>query len=360
MRLWDLPGARRFVESVCESLRAGNNVVASFPSGIPDGFDNAVSVTIGNAFYLFDLCATNAPLDDLRQYTDQPTHVHSAADLCDDAGFRGRLIRPLGLNACTWPAWRHFLSAYAQASRSRPLDGRSLFLLAGCPVDDTLPEEVGVVDLPWDGSVDDVDLLLFASERLRGRADDPLVRSLLAHTVAQVAAWDFDSAATLVAENDETIMDPTEILRAIAKERGWTADTPLDWRFGTASRGGVAHPARAAIEDPPRELERRLWSAQLTVLLPWIEVRRHGLVADNLYEVRRQMSVVGNGEDDPYDLEVGDLFMLFDRRGGHRGIRRAFKSLRDGRNELAHRSRLLPERILKLIGPSPRQSGREL
>ena len=350
MRLWDLPGARRFVHSACDLLRAGNNVVASFPGAVPAGFDDAIAVAIGNAFDLGRLSGTVAPLDDLRQqYADQPTHIHSATDLCDDAGFRGRLVRPYGLDAHSWPAWRDFLGAYAQASRSRPLLGRSLFLLAGCPPSDEPDTEVGVVDLTWDGSVDNVDLLLFANEKLRERTPDPLLRSLLANTVARVAAWDYDTAATLVAENDQTIMDPTEVLRAIAKDRDWDADTPLDWRLGTASRAGVAHPARAAVEDPPVEIERRLWSAQLAVLLPWIEERRHGVVAGNLYEVKRQMRADGDGQGDPYDIEVGELYALFSRRGGHRGIRKTLQCLRDGRNVLAHRRHLSYDRVLGLI-----------
>ena len=352
MRLWDLPGARRFVESACHSLRAGNNVVARFPTAIPDGFDNAISLTIGNVFRLDRLSGSSTPLDDLRQYADQPSHIHSAADLCEDTGFRGRLVQPYGLDAHSWLAWRDFLGTYAQASRSRPLLGRSLFLLAGCPPADDPVAEVGVVDMTWDGSVDNVDLLLFASEKLRERTQNLLLRSLLASTVARVAAWDYDTAANLVAENDETIMDPTALLRAKAEERNWTTDTPLDWRLGTASRAGVAHPVRAAVDDPPLEIERRLWSAQLAVLLPWIEERRHEVVANNLYEVKQQMRIDGDGQGDPYDIEVGDLYALFTRRGGNRGIRKAVQCLRDGRNVLAHRRRLSFDAVVKLIASS--------
>ena len=355
MRLWDLPGARRFVDTACASLRAGNNVVASFPgTTVPDGFDDAIAVTIGNAFHLGRVSGSTAPLDDLRQhYADQPSHIHSATDLCDDAGFQGRLVRPYGLDAHSWPAWRDFLRTYAQASRSRPLLGRSLFLLAGCPTPDEPVPEVGVVRMMWDGSVDNVDLLLFANERLRERIQNPLLRSLLANTVARVSAWDYDTAANLLAENDRTIMDPVEMLRASADERGWTTDTPLDWRLGTASRAGIAHPARAAVDNPPVEIERRLWSAQLAVLLPWIEERRHDLVANNLYDVKQQMRIDGDGEGDPYDIEVGELYALFARRGGHRGIRERLRCLRDGRNVLAHRRHLSRDGVMKLIASSP-------
>ena len=353
MRLWDLPGARRFVEAACDSLRAGHNVVASFPGTIPDGFDNAVSVMIGNTFRLDRLSGSSTPLDDLRQYAAQPTHIHSAADLCEDAGFRGRLVQPYGLDAHSWLAWRDFLATYAQASRSRPLVGRSLFLLAGCPGADEPVAEVGVVDLAWDGSVDNVDLLLFANEKLRERTPNPLMRSLLANTVARVAAWDYDTAANLLDENDETIMDPTALLRAEAEERNWTTDTPLDWRLGTANRSGIAHPARASVDDPPLEIERRIWSAQLAVLLPWIEERRHDVVADNLYDVKQQMRIDGDGQGDPYDIEVGDLYALLARRGGSRGIRKRVQRLRDGRNVLAHRQRLPRDAVMELLASWP-------
>ena len=88
--------------------------------------------------------------------------------------------------------------------------------------------------------MDDVDLLLFASEQLRERDDAPLVRALLANTVARVAAWDFETAAALVAEGATTISAPAECLRGIACAKGWTVDTPVDWRLGTGNRGGGA------------------------------------------------------------------------------------------------------------------------
>ena len=90
--------------------------------------------------------------------------------------------------------------------------------------------------------MDDVDLLLFASEQLRERDDAPLVRALLANTVARVAAWDFETAAALVAEGATTISAPAECLRGIACAKGWTVDTPVDWRLGTGNRGGWCMP----------------------------------------------------------------------------------------------------------------------
>ena len=331
-------------------------MVANFPGAIPDGFDDAISVMIGNALHLNRLSATSTPARRLAPVRG-PAHPHSLGD----RSLRGRgLPRPPGPAVWTRRTQLACLAGFSRRIRtseplSAPLLGRSLFLLAGRPLPNEPASEVGVVDMTWDGNVDNVDLLLLANEKLRERNPDPLLRSLLANTVARVAAWDYDTAANLLVENDQTIMDPTEMLRASANEKGWTTDTPHDWRLGTASRTGVAHPARAALEDPPTEIEHRLWSAQLAVLLPWIEERRHDVVSGNIYQVKQQMRIDGDGQGDPYDIEVGDLYALFARRGGHRGIRKTLQSLRDGRNVLAHRRRMSYDRVLKLIAsPSSR------
>ena len=355
MRLWDLPGARLFIDSTCDLLRGGTNVVIRFPGPVPEGFDAAVAATLGNALDVSRLPVTTSPLRDLaKRYATHRSHIHRLPDLCDDPRFRGRLVSLDGLDTKTWPPWRSFLSDYAEASRSRPLMRRSLFLvtLAGTPPAEPPRTDVGLVSRTWDGVLDEVDLLLFASQRLRQRRLDPLLRLLLATTIARVAAWDFDSATALVTQGDETIMEPVELLRAFAREKGWTTETPIDWHVGTASQAGIAHPARAALDDPPTELDRRLWSAQLSVLLPWVETRRHEIVATNLFEVKRQMRANGNGEEDPFGLELGELHKLFSRRGAHRRIRKTVSSLRDIRNELAHRRHVRHTKILDLMAIS--------
>ena len=350
MRLWDLPGARRFMDATGNSLRDGSSVVICFPSAVPEGFDDALLDNLGNALEVRRLTATVSPLEDLsRQCARHPSHVNSISDLCDDPDFRGLLVRLDNLNEGNWPAWRDFLGRYAQTSRSRHLLGRSLFLvpLSSCDTLEPPPTDVALTHSIWDNILDDVDLLLFASERLRQRSGDTLLRSLLANIVARVASWDFDTAAALLAESDRTILDPTEFLRAIAREKGWTADTPRDWQLGTESRSGVAHAARAALDNPPSEVNRRLWSAQLSVLLPWIEYRRYETVANNLKQVRRQMHHAGNGRNDPFELEVRDLARMF--RGANHSLRKIFQRLRHVRNKLAHQEHLTPADVLNLI-----------
>ena len=352
MRLWDLPGARRFINCACDTLRGGSSLVISFPGSVPEGFDDALVGELGNVFQFGNLSAKTSPLEDLsREYADGPSHIASITDLCDDPGFRGRLIFLDNINEHNWPQWKAFLDRYAQTSRSLHVLGRSLFLvmLTGNPPPEALKSDVALATHTWDAVLDDVDLLLFASEHLRRRIMDDLLRSLLTNIIARVAAWDIDTASQLLGQSDQTILNPTEFLRAIGRDKGWSTETPLDWRLGTESGSGIAHAARAALDEPPNEINRRLWSAQLSVLLPWIETRRHDLVTANLYEVKRQMAHIGENVTDAHGLELSELFMIFSQPDADRALRRSIRRLRDIRNKLAHRRHLSPDEVFNLL-----------
>ena len=95
----------------------------------------------------------------------------------------------------------------------------------------------------------------------------------------------------------------------------------------------------------------RLWSAQLSVLLPWLETLRHDIVGANISEVRRRLRRSGGANADPFELEFKDLFWLFsrDRTDGH--LRRTIRRLRDARNDLAHRKHL-SRRYRPGLGPA--------
>ena len=354
MTLWDLPGVKRFVESECEApLRDGASVIARFPGAVPIGFEDAVTGPLENYLTVGKVRATAAPLEGLwaRFAAGGPAHVRTIQELCMDRGFGGRLIWVDGLNASNWTAWRAFLIHYAQVSRSMPLAGRTLFFapLTGPPSDGFPASDVALATFEWNGVPDELDLMLLASERLAESVGSAVLRTLLTTVVARVASWDFDSAAQMLAGDRRGILDPVKTLREIACAKEWTQETPVSWELGTASKTGVAHPARAALDNPPREIERRIWSAQASVLLPWFETLRHQIIEANSRDVRRQMRQAGIKHDDPYDLELGDLASIFGRRGAGGRIRERLRKLQAARNSLAHLQPLAPDRVLWMI-----------
>ena len=353
MTLWDLPGPRRFVDAAASALVRGSNLVVRFPGSEPDGFDDAIMASLGNALHFVELTVTESPLEDLSQYlAGDPLTVRSIPDLLAKDNFRGLLIRLEGIDERCWPPWRDFLRRYADVLRGIPLLGRSVFCvpLAGSPPGEPPRSDVSLINREWDGVIDEVDLLLLASERLRGRAYSSLARQLFAMSVSRVARWDFETAVRLIDEGQRAILDPLPTLQQMAREKGWTAKTPLDWGLGTVSQSGVIHPVRAALDTPPRELQRRMWSAQVAVLMPRIEELRHGTVESNLADIKYRMRRSGMDDSDPHGLELGELTRLFDKIGGHRYLRNSLIWLRRQRNSLAHLSPLPPDVALKLLG----------
>ena len=147
--------------------------------------------------------------------------------------------------------------------------------------------------------------------------------------------WDLDVAERLLGEDDDKIINPVLVLRSIAREEGWTCTTPADWALGTASATGAIHAALAALDEPPRELHRRIWSAQASVLLPIIDERRYEIVRENHGQISTHLNMDGDLTD-PFDLDIGRLKGMVQRPGFSRHISNVVRRLHETRNDLAH------------------------
>ena len=359
MNVWSLPGPSAYVTAVERALRDGENVILRFPAAIPRGFESALHVLLrdewhwdrveagataeaeGNGAALHILCKRFAPeLSALSGVT--------ASDLCEAEAFRGRLIWITGLHKANWRVWRAFLVAYAQAIRSVRVLNRTLFVapLYGVPRGEE-NREVALVVQDWHDVVDEMDLLFLASERLRGRGINGAMRLLLATLVARVAAWDCGVAERMAMASVEDIIAPCELLRAVAREREWTEETPVSWELGTESGTGVMHAALAAVREP-REIGRRVWRAQVSVLLPVIESRRQDIVGAHRCQIEENLERTGE-RGDADDLEIGDLVRVFGRPGFDPEAGRWVRGLRSARNELAHCRPLPSAQALMLV-----------
>lgn len=359
MNVWHLPGPSTFLGAVERSLRDGQSVILRFPDGMPPtGFDSALHVLLrdGWRWHNFDASAvaeseSNGALRELcGQFAPELSTISgvTAFDLCESEAFWGRLIWISGLQSSNWPSWRTFLTTYAQVSRSVPTLRRTLFVtpIHGQPLAE-LEGDVALVVHDWRGVVDEMDLLFLAYQRLRNRDIDRPTRVLLATTVARLAAWDTSIAERLTEENEEVILSPLEMLKSVAGEKAWTYKTPAEWRLGTDSGSGSLHPALAAVRDP-REVQHRILSAQISVLLPVIELQCRKIVREHHFLIDEHLQRNGH-ELDPDDLEIGKLVSLFKLPGFDRTTFYRILNLRNARNALAHRQPLSPLSALSLI-----------
>ena len=271
--------------------------------------------------------------------------------LCEHDAFRGRLIWLDNLTTANWCEWHEFLVKYAHACRSVPTLGRTVFVapLEGVPSGNTPANDVSISVHDWNNVVEEMDILLWAYDHLLRRGTGKDQTTLLATTIAQVAVWDIETAERLGDEEWSVILAPLEMLRSFARDKGWTPETPAEWELGTASGSGAWHAALAALHEPPREIYRRIWSAQAAVLLPRIESWRSVIVQRHAPEIRRHLRRNGFATVDPEELEIGELQSVVDRKGASRILRRNVRQLRGARNALAHLEPLRPQDALQLV-----------
>lgn len=348
MDVWTLPGPAAFLRRVERSLRDGMSVVVRFPGGARADFRERVLSLLQGSWHcaVFRPESASPPFASLRaRFAPRlsPEREASLLDLCEEPDFQGRVIWLDGLDRDDWSAWKKFLSDYAHASRGVGEFERTLFVtvLGGAPPAAPPARDVTLTIHDWRGAVDEMDLLFLAYERLGRRSVGGSMRSLLAATVARVAAWDLETAEMLIDEDDAVMLDPRDMLRAVARERGWTADTPIGWEHGTESGNGSLHAALASLEDPPREIRRRIWSAQVSVLLPLIDAARRKITQEHHGRLAAQIENEGEGID-PLDLDVGRLTGMVQRPGFDAAVRSHVRRLNRWRNDLAHLKPLSP------------------
>ena len=347
--VWSLPGPARFLDDVDRSLGDGTNVVVRFPRRMPRGFDDAVRERWDLAEWT--VFRPDEGRDPCESLLDRfAIRGSSLADLCEAERFRGRLIWIEGLEDRSWPGCREFLTAYAQYSRNVARLDRTQFVavLVGAPPDTPPARDVTLEVHDWRCTVNEMDLLFLAYGRMGTRGVNHAMRMLLATIVARVAAWDLEIADRLIGvEDEEDLIDPTNVLRGIAGQEGWTRETPADWALGTASGDGLMHPALASVAKP-HELRRRIWSAQASVLLPIIDEQRFEILSKHGRRIAREMRGDGDGRD-LYSLEIGDLADIVKGAKLGRGLGRRVDCLRAARNELAHLRLLGWETVRALV-----------
>lgn len=346
MRLWELSGAVRFLKAIGRSLNDGVSVIVRFPGTMPLGFQDAIIKDVQGLNFVRFKC-TSSPFEGLcKKYA--PSVLSNTGDLhglCEHEGFRGKLIWLDSVHPKVWQQWQEFLTKYAQVNRAMSSLGRTLFVvpLEGKPPEEPPKNDVTMETHDWSDVLDEMDLLFWANDRLLQKGMNYSQRILLATTVAYIASWDFDIAMRLLDERPHVILSPCEMLRSVAKEKGWTLHTPLDWQLGTASKSGIEHAALASLEEPPRTLQIRLWSAQAAVLLPQIESQRVKIVRNNMSKFQRALQY-----KDPLDVELSELERSVWSRT-YCKVHNNVKYLLNARNNLAHLRPLEPKKALKLV-----------
>ena len=349
---WQLPEPARYLRAIVEDLRAGSNVVLAVPDHTPDGRVAALSAALSTA---------NLPnVQEIQPNGSTPVAaIHelltlgpcppkaTVMDLCDNEGFRRRLLHLQPFTSASWPTWSNFLLQYEDACRQLPLPDRTLFVVELCgELAANAPDQANLLRVhPWLARMDGLNTRLLAAEQLgAGNIQIPWQRQLAVATLAELALWDPEVVATGASLTLDQILEPEPWLAQIGAARGWTPNDDLRspasrWRglrqpFEERPR---THSAWLALASRSEALSQRLWTAQVASLFPFLERHRRGLIHCYRKMFKLPWTTTFGPINAAEDLELGHIADQLRLTSGRlRDTARFVRWLRDIRNELAH------------------------
>lgn len=363
-KLWRLPGPQRWIGQISADLRAGRNVVIALPAHSASGLLEAVRAQessdddylVWRRLHIGQHSVGHNPIDYL--YEVFAPEVDSAAlrsieALCDLDGFKEHCIWLEDIPDEAWPAWSDFLLAYADTCAKIPEFERTLFCVAlhgaqalhAPSATDYLRHHI------FYNVMRELDTHFFISERLLETAYSILEERIIRAIIVNLALWDLDLAQRLIALPMATLLRPQEALTAFAVERDWEPEMHQPaWHLGSKMQiAGVVrvHSAVLTGKAGQQEIMRRIWRAQASVLLPFIEEQRQSII-DALHQHLTVPFETEYGQviNNLYDLEIGHIYAQI--RNNYRlpqDLREKVDLLRDMRNSLSH-LKIIPAELL--------------
>ena len=181
------------------------------------------------------------------------------------------------------------------------------------------PEDVSLAVRRWSGCIDSLDMTIYAAERIAAGGLLPALRRLAISLAASIAVFDPLIVERLAQEPVASLLDPRPVLAEIARERGWTAAdvAAADWSRGMSDyHDGRAqrHSALLALADDTNELNSRIWRAEVTAVLPYLEEQRRELLSRYSGLLSLPFTTrFGEVITDPFDLELAHLAIQLGR-----------------------------------------------
>jgi len=359
--VWDLPGPRSFLRSVTDRIVSGSNIVLLWPTCAPRGFAEAFRAAQlpGRAICEAFGDSDEMPIDAVYRAAlgEIPgDSAKTAKALARDEQVHGLVIHIPRVDVSMIGEWNRFIVEYSEAIRSVTPGERMAIVIefSGVQTKAVPRKDVALDVIKWDDWANEGDAFILASSIMRSRTTTPKRRTFIAASVARLANWDFELAEVMCTADESAIASPRTFLSNWAHTLGWVPTTDVGWEHGTLHTvDGVAtiHSAFLAISDPDA-LDRRTWSAQAGIYLPWIEERRIELLPRLNGYIRFPLLTDAGQVDRIQDLGIGQIAWAVRDSRIDPSTKKTIGRLREARNRLAHLQPLPPELALHddLIG----------
>ena len=351
---WQLPGPSRFVRRITTEMRDGRNIILCLPEVGAEGLYLAVRGELGE-----DTGTQWTLINAADEDCENPAEYFYQRFVPSAASSTIRNGRALALEddlACcwfwitdvtpkVWCVWMKFLYEFEEACRARDEYERPLICieLRGEDAAILTTDEVCLAIVKYRGDVQETDALLYASELTYDRNDASIRNRLRANLIARLALWDPALAVHLSRCEIGHLLRPADYLREYAEELGWTHERTKvpEWRSGMLNDFGgeqLVHSAALIHREQNRELECRIWSAQVAVLFPYVELERRKLLDEYGRRFTLPFVTPFGQVDKLYDLEIGHIHsqIMRDRSRFSQATRSHVRKLKDIRNAISH------------------------
>lgn len=370
-----ITGPRNLVSQAVESLLGGDSLALRLPEDLPwprqmreavelglkrsslsgavlHRVDAQTAQEAGPGRYLLQRFAQGAVRNEYRERSGLSIQDY----LVNNKVLRNSVVWVTGLEGETARRWLNFCCDYAAGSAE---DG--LFILE-LPADVAVPNRKRLRLLDFQDCAGSYDLQLFNSLILDegpGYAGGPEYsenwKKYIAAMAALLCGTDAEVSQELILSSDFTREEPVDALRRVAGMPEFD------------SRGGQA--LSLCRSGSFWELERKVWTAQIQVLFPIIEMERMNIVERFYQDIQGALEEMADEGipmkqyerevESPQDLDIGGLYYLIHCRRPDMNyalympdeeVRERIGFLRECRNHLAHASCCSAYEVNRLLG----------
>lgn len=333
---WKLPGPNNFLEIIGGEIRQGKNLIIALPSKVDLPLVLKIrDIVNGEKRYRWNKISpnTSSPIDYLFGlfFNRSNNYIEKKIkNLWESTSFQAQVFLLENLPEDSIDEWISFLLEYQHYLQNLDLLSRSVFILP--TFGDTnlkLPcSDNCLTVIKYQDRISDLDLELFFTHNLNYNSPPTLISKLICSILTQLGNDEESFCRFLLAQSESNVFKPIEILKQYAKLKGWekykfkaienlkTDEESLYLSAGILylrDKRLTYHSAFLGLYDKTTELDRRIWTGQVKILFPFVEIIRQQLLAKLrdagiLTVPHRKKTTSGYIEIlNYYDLEIGDI-----------------------------------------------------
>ena len=380
---WRLPGPTKFLQAIISDIRSGKNVIVCLPEIADNGLVNIIHRGIKEEADLFVrrlqfqndddpytfLVKNLLPQDD-RYFEVDINNLVENEDL-------SRTLVIISNPSQDLNAWSDFLQKFQHLQKKiDPIDRCLLCIVHHEVYPDYLPKQDVCLGIhSFIGINSEIDLEFYLHQIFnRDSAYQDIINRLIISIAGQIVTDDPELCDILINQDLNGIIYPFSLLKELCIKRNWTThlNTKFLDKYGNPDKklinlgllsliGGVPKLHPCCLTSPERKIElvSRIWSGQVRVLLPHLEITRHKLLSllKDMLTIphKKKLNGVIVEIDNLDDLEFGDIeFQLIDKMRNkewypEKGMIELVGNLKNIRNNLSHQTPVDADIIINTV-----------